>query len=329
MGLILTHFKSDIMKNHCINIAILGLGLITTDDIKKRLRNRLPKEIDIKWTNIADTQLDLLLINDVFFENNHIQKVINENKTPYLKLAKHSDQIEQNDPNLLCIPITDESVLNKFIENYLNYQPNLAYKNKNTAISSQLISYHFFSQIYQEYSRKLLISDQGGTLALIDHHAHYAWPDKANHSLHTDTTIRYADAITSDLLKISRKNQTNLENWIFELIWNSTDFIAYPEPEAYFKLLYWPQPTLKDRKVILQMSASFSLGAQVEKISQNFNIPLVTVQKFIIANQSIHNIKAISSKDARFGNRPKIKKDDVEPHIIKNFFHKLKRRFGF
>lgn len=315
------------MKNSCINIAISGLGLATIDDIKKRLRNRLPKEIDIKWTNITDIYLDLLLINNDFFENDHIQKIINKNKIPYLKIAKNSDQVQQNDPHLLCTPITDDCILNNFIENNLISQPNSSHKNNN--VSTSPISYHFFSQIYQEYNRRLLISDQNGALALIDHHAHYAWPDKAKHSLHTDATIRYADAITSDLLKISRKNQTNLENWMFELIWNSTDFITPPEPSAYFKLLYWPQPTLTDRKIILQMSASFSLGAQIEKISQHFNIPLLTVQKFIIANQSINNIKTIPPRDALFGNGSKSKKDDAEPHIIKNFFHKLKRRFGF
>lgn len=312
-----------------INIAISGLGLITTEDIKKRLRHIIPKDIKINWTNIADIELDFLFINHAFFDSNHIQKIVNENKIPYFKIAKHSDQIEQNDPHLLCTPITDESGLKHAIENYFIALTDSSIQSNTDSSDLQSISYQFFKQIYQEYSRKLLISDQHGSIALIDHHAHHAWPNKQHHSFDTNTSIRYADANTSDLLKISRKNQFNLENWLFELIWNSPVFVDLPNTSSHFKLSYWPQPVAKDSKIILQMSASFILGAEIAQVAQQFNIPLLTVQKFIIANQAINNADIIPAKEASFKARMHVLKNDVEAPVLKSFFNKLKRRFGF
>lgn len=84
------------------------------------------------------------------------------------------------------------------------------------------------------------------------------------------------------------------------------------------------------RKVVLQLSASFILGAEISEVSKKLNIPLKTVQRFIAANQIINNIEMISAKDALFGiskTNQTVQQEEVS--VITSFFGKLKRRFGF
>lgn len=318
------------MNNRCINIAIFGLGLLTTENIKKKLTNNLPKLIKINWTNIADIYLDGVLVNNDFFDNIYIQRLINEKKIPYLKITKHADELTADDPYLLCTPITDECHLKQLIDTCLLTQANAqALINHNLKKIYPQLNYQFFNQIFDEYSRKLLLTDQFGTVAIIDHYAHCAWPEALRCSPQTDASIEYCGATISDIVKISRKHQLNLENWLFELIWNSDAFIELPDPSAYFKIHYWPQPICKDRKMILQLSAAFMLGAKIDQIAEQLKLPLDHVQKFVVANQSINNAIQISMKEAGFANKQQHQKTATEPLLVRNFFQKLKRRFGF
>lgn len=191
------------------------------------------------------------------------------------------------------------------------------------------MSYQFFNKVYSEYCHKLVLSDDNGTIAVIDHHAHTAWPCLTRKNYQTNASINYQDAITSDLLKISRKKQINLENWIFKLIYSSESFLELPDNSAYFKIIFWPQPFISKKKEIIQLSAAFALGAQISTVATNLNIPIINVQKFIVANQSIQNIEQISVRDAKFATHLDKAKLNQETISIHNIFQKFKRKFGF
>ena len=103
------------MNNQCINIAISGLGLTTSDDLKIRLRKILPTNIGINWTSVSDQNINCILINEQFFENNNIQNIIQNKNIPYLKISKHSEHKESAEDNLLCIPIYDEFTLKNWV----------------------------------------------------------------------------------------------------------------------------------------------------------------------------------------------------------------------
>ena len=55
------------MNGHCINIAISGISLKVSDELKIELRKTIPHEFGINWINIAHPNIDLLLINENFF----------------------------------------------------------------------------------------------------------------------------------------------------------------------------------------------------------------------------------------------------------------------
>ena len=111
------------MNNQYINIAISGLGITTSDDLKIRLRKILPNNIGINWTSVADQNINCLLINEHFFDNTNIQNIIQKRNIPYLKISKHSEYTESAENNLLCIPIYDECTLKNWIYNKLLKSP--------------------------------------------------------------------------------------------------------------------------------------------------------------------------------------------------------------
>lgn len=317
------------MNNHSVNIAISGLGLSTTEDIKIKFRQYLPNEIRINWTNISDQHLDCLLINEAFFENNNIQRIIQIKNIPYLKISK---QIEhQHLEHYLFLPLNDLSPLKKLID--LHFSFSLAANHSAEDITAPRVQppkeIGFFHDLYTQDSRKLHLQDQFGTLAILDHYAHVVWLDPTRLHTNTDASISYSPASTSDFVKVSRKLQLNLENWLFLLIWSSPQMLKLPEANQHFRIHYWPQPDEKNKKVLLQLSASFSLGAAIDVVAQRLNIPVQQVQLFIAANQAIGNAELISHKDCKFTVSESISTGAEEQSLIKNIFSKIKRRFGF
>ena len=58
------------MNGHRINIAISGISLKVSDELKIELRKTIPNEFGINWINISDPNLDLLLINENLANSN-------------------------------------------------------------------------------------------------------------------------------------------------------------------------------------------------------------------------------------------------------------------
>jgi hypothetical protein len=322
------------MNNQCINIAISGLGLTTSDDLKIRLRKILPINIGINWTSVSDQNINCILINEQFFENENIQNIIHNKNIPYLKISKHSEHTESAENNLLCIPIYDEGTLKNWVNNKLllkteQSEPILDPFLEQTKTQLEIKEIDFFADLYQQDSRKIILSDHLGTIAIIDHHAHLAWLEATRDEYQTDRSIQYADALTADFIKVSRKRQFNLENWMFNLIWKNPNLITVPAADKYYRLKFWIQPNSLDKKLLLQLTACFIYGAEIQHVADKLNIPVATVQHFVAANLAIHNAEVISAKESKFDKTQSDEQQSENKGILKSFFNKLKNKFKF
>ena len=309
-----------------MNIAISGIGSTATEDLKIRLRQLLPDEIGINWTSIADQNLDCLFINEIFYDNDNVQNIINKN-IPYLKVAKKNIQQQDTPANILYLPILNNQVLQDWIK--INFPFEAVEFSTAADIVPEidlLKDIQYFQKIYQQDHRQLHFYDQFGTIAIIDHNMHFAWLEPTRTKFKTDSTIRFEAATTADFIKVSRKRQYNLEDWLFNLMWNSPQLCIYPNENNYFRIKFWPQPLASGEKIILQLSACFVQGAEILAVSNKLDIPLTTVQHFIAANFAIQNVEQISAKDSKFGQQVLEKQ---EQSALKSFFGKLKSRFGF
>ena len=314
------------MNHTCINIAISGIGSTATEDLKIRLRQLLPDEIGINWTSIADQNLDCLLVNEIFYDNDNVQNIINKN-IPYLKVAKKNIQQQDTPENTLYLPILNNQALQDWIKINFAFEEITSSTAQDALSDPDLLKdIQYFQKIYQQDHRQLHFYDQFGTIAIIDHNMHFAWLEPTRTEFKTDLSVRFEDASTADFIKVSRKRQYNLEDWLFNLMWNSPQLCIYPNENNYFRIKFWPQPLASNEKMILQLSACFVQGAEILAVANKLDIPLTTVQHFIAANFAIGNVEQISAKDSKFGQQVLEKQ---EQSALKSFFGKLKSRFGF
>ncbi len=55
--------------------------------MKNQLLLSVPTDVNVQWVNISSNEIDLLLVNDMFFDSPNIQRVIQQQKS-YLRLVK-------------------------------------------------------------------------------------------------------------------------------------------------------------------------------------------------------------------------------------------------
>ncbi len=484
------------MDNKRINIAISGLKSSSVESLKQSLQRAVPAYVEIDWVNIANPNIDCLLIHESFFDIHHVQNIIQQQAVPYLKVSKDNHYQHNPENNTLFIPILDESGLQQWMMNILPHndveviavaaesqfdteqitlqadelpvpsevssiadhmaveslselepkaQPEPSYTSDSVSpmtvtqtdnvlaaeIASdvavletpqlviataehtdqqhsetllpetqQLESLHIDTQVeeaqpiitaipeseaddsialiqttpspvqavatptqsepskavvlpeYQHYSsvadlseplhsafhheiylldnRKLYIEDQLGNKAITDLRHHHVWLNQRFEHHQTDNSINFIEARTNDLVKVSRKHIDNLENWLFTVLWNSRELSDLPATNTCFKLNFWPQLIhSQSDPVILKLSAAFAVGAKIDDVAKYFNFPVLTVQKYIAANLAIHNAYSISARQCLFGRQNTDDAPTSDQGVIKGFFGKMKRRFGF
>ena len=61
-----------------LKIAIFGLNTTDLNQLKTQISLCLPANTHLKWVNIAEDKIDVLLVSDVFFNSIGIQKVLKE-----------------------------------------------------------------------------------------------------------------------------------------------------------------------------------------------------------------------------------------------------------
>ncbi|MFC2994922.1 hypothetical protein ACFODO_06500 [Acinetobacter sichuanensis] len=329
------------MNKPRINIAISGLGLVTTEKLKIKLREVIPQFFEIYWGKMNDEDIQLVLIHEFFFETENIQKIIFGKNLAYLKVSKDECVQTRIEDNMLYLPIQDIAPLKDWIQQNvlsalqpppIEEQPQAIVVPEQPVLQQNLapLDVQFITDVYDHFQRKVHVFDELGSLAIIDHHMHLAWINPKRTLWQTNGSLQYAPATIEDFIEISRKHQDNLENWLFALVWNSPNLCVPPYELAYFKLKFWPQPTSEDRKIILQLSACFMQGAEIQHVATKLGLELPLVQRFITANLAIQNAELVSAKECKFDqDANQQEKNQQEVNGLRSFFGKLKRRFGF
>ena len=317
------------MNGHCINIAISGISLKVSDELKIELRKTIPNDFGINWINISDPNLDLLLINENFFDTEGIQRIIQQKQLPCLKISKGhgSCRIEEN--NTLYLPFQQTDALKNWIHlrllSYISHQ-----QPEDEVISNHnAVNEKFLEDMLNPENARLHLFDDHGTLAIIDTRSQVAWLEPTRTQTQTNHSFNYEFATTFDFTKVSRKIEYDLQDWLWNLFWYSTEYQGLIIDENdYYKIDYWPQPSQRlDQKMILQLSACFIQGAQLSQVMRRLKLPIKTVQQFISACIISNNGKIISAAESRYQyNDMPIATE--QQGFLNKFFGKMRSRFG-
>lgn len=187
---------------------------------------------------------------------------------------------------------------------------------------------NFFDDLYRTHKdSKLHLYDSLGTLAVIQLEKNQAWINPARINTKTDFNFNCEIATTDALSKVDRKQTFILNDWIWNLFWNSEELaIALCPEDGHFKINYWPKPTdPTHKKVIFQLAACFIQGGKISTIATQLNISTTLVRRFIGANITINNVEKINIWDKHY--TPPIQNDqNEEVGFIKDFFSSLRKK---
>lgn len=325
------------MNKQYINIGIAGLSIHDSDELKNKISHLLPQSFSIEWKTASDINLDCLFIHEHFFETEGIQRILKTKHFPWLKIAKDDQRSGKVSNNTLYLPLQDTYELNQWINAHIinqtthieNKQPIVPTMQQRLPDHHPYTESYFKDMVNTEKHSKLHLFDQNGTLAIIDANQNIVWLNPNNLVTTTDFSFKYDLASTTDLLKVSRKDKHILQDWLWNLFWQSSDFYQIAPEDGHYKIKYWPKPfDCINKKQIFQLSAYFIQGAKISKISEQHHIPIQTVRRFIAANMASGNLEKINIWDKHYTPPEQVEKTEEES-FIKSFFGKIRLKFGF
>lgn len=314
-----------------INVAIFGLSLRKLNDLKAQIQKIIPDNISINWTNVSEPNLHALLINDLFFDTPSIQNLIRTNHPTVLRLIGNLDRNSVIENNILYLPIINNHPLQNWFDKYvLNFHQDTLIEEKpqTKIVQDNSDKQRFLEELLNPLNGKILIFDNRSQLGLADARAQWFWASPQREQQQTDYTLNFTYATMSDSVKMAKIQHQGLKFWLWNLLWQSPDFIELAPDHGYFQLKYWPQPNEGlDRKDILRMSACFAQGAQINAVAEHLNLPLLRVRQFIAASLGSTLAYPILSSKANFVSQVQPQKEEVS-HSIRKFFGSLRRRLG-
>lgn len=109
------------MTEQYLNIAITGLSIHHSEELKTQLRNLIPQQYEIKWSTAADPTIDCLFIHENFYDTDGIQKIIQKRNFPWLKITKNTEHENLIKENTLYLPIVNhQSFFDWILQHLLN-----------------------------------------------------------------------------------------------------------------------------------------------------------------------------------------------------------------
>lgn len=308
-----------------IKIAIFGLSLNVLENIKYKISRMCNDLFNISWVNIGDPQLEILLVNDMFFGSPTIQNLVSANKVPYLRLMSAKQGLSNSIVNdTMYLPFEEnEQALNWFKERYAKIP--LQYNSQQKIVEKKFDISKVLNELLNERNGNLQVFDRNGPIALINIRTEQVWLDPTRKNQMTDESLNYTYATMQMIQNISLKQGGDLRSWIWNLMWDSESLVGKVSPQKYYKLQYWPycNPS-SSRAQIFKIAACFELGSNIHRIEKKLEVDSDLINKFVSIGLMTHVLREIPDTEATFFNEESVKKENV----IKGFFGKLRKKLG-
>ena len=311
-----------------LNIAIFGLSLKVLNEIKLLIERLTPRNTLITWTNIADPKLQVLMVNDMFFDAPNIQKLIKNQNIKLLRLVNSAAKQGQIENNILYLPLSDTHSLESWLtEEPVTPKAQPSYSsNHQTAISDQdlLAITH---QILHPENGIIQVFDQKGVFAIVDCKNQWVWVSDEKAEYQTDGSLNTVYATMHDRQAFNAIQRQDLRNWLWNVLWRSPSFHHLVKDQDCFYLKQWPQPESKqDRYEIMRMSACFALGANITTVAERLGLSVDRVIQFVSAAHATGMGSIIPKNQVKY---PVQQYSEEDTGLMRKFFGKLRRRLGF
>jgi ribosome-associated protein YbcJ (S4-like RNA binding protein) len=314
-----------------LNIAVFGISLNVLDQLKSQILLAVPDQVMVRWVNIADKNIDLLMINDSFFSSLTIQKILSHIRVQYLRLIKLPEKQGMIVEDTLSYPVTKPDDLREWLqEKFFDYEPyDYLYLNPTsleTSISiSKIIDECLFAQ-----NGFIKLFNYRGFLALVDTMTERVWVNADHNLSFFDKSLNQTYAKNQFVQEtIKNLDAQDLRSWLWHMGYHS-NYLDLPDIglDQYFKLEIWPKfESGYERRKLLKIASCFAQGAQIKSVIDQLNIPRQQVIRFVALAQMLKMGSWIDSDEAKFMRREQ-SLDESQMIKVRSFFKKLRKKLG-
>ena len=308
-----------------IKIAIFGLSLNVLEVIKQKVRLIFDDSLNVIWANIADPHLDILLVNDMFFNSPTIQNLVGAKKVPYLRLVNKNEKSGQIEGDKLYLPFspTDE-IRNWFTDRYLHVPVSTKAVNIVNQISKSVDITKVVPELFNERNGNVQIFDAKGNIALASIRTQQVWPDAIRKTQGTDVSLNYTYATMQMAQTVSVQQGIDLTSWLWNLLWYSEDVNEKFNSSNCYKLSDWPHPNNKnDRQMVFKIAACFERGASIQQVVKKTNYSIEQINKFVSVSLLSQVLTKISSEETKL-----VEEEQQSSGVLRGFFGKLRKKLG-
>ena len=312
-----------------IKIAIFGLSLNVLDNIKQKLGLIYGDSVKLHWANIADHQLDILLVNDMFFSSPTIQSLVGSKRVPYLRLVNDGSKSGLIEGDVLYLPFSlSDEIKTWFNDRYLKVpikiQPTMAQvevPKQSKADYSKVIE-----ELLNERNGNVQVFDSRGNIAIVNIKTEQVWVSPERNIKSTDATLNYTYATMQMTQSASAQQGLDLRTWLWNMLWFSPSLDNKISSNTYYRLDYWPQPdsTTQDRQEIFKLAACFEKGANVNLVEKKTSISKDLIKRFVSVSLLTQAMVEISESEAKL----KTNEDSVSVKPLRSFFGSLRKKLG-
>ena len=314
-----------------LNIAVFGVSLNVLDQLKSQILLSVPREVQVRWVNIAEKNIDLLMVNDAFFASSSIQKILSQIHIQYLRLIKVPEQQGIIVDDTLSYPVTQLDDLREWLqEKFFDYESDYplhllsATGEKSVAVST------VFNQCLLARNGFIQLFDCQGFLALVDTMTERVWVNSHYPVTGFDKSLNQTYATNQFVQETIKNTQAqDLRSWLWQVAYRSID-IELPEiqEKQYFKLQIWPKfESGYERRNLLKIATCFAQGAQIQTAINQLNIPKQQIIRFIALTHMLKMGVWIDSHGAKFMRNDE-SADQGQMIQVRSFFMKLRKKLG-
>ena len=270
-----------------IKIAIFGLSLTIEENLKQKIQSLFNDSVKVEWVTLNSASIDVLLINDLFFNSKNVQSHI-QKKVPYLRLLTNENRSGQIENDTLYLPfiINDETKgwFNKrYLEVPVNFQSfKTSIENTSTANVDELDFKAVIAEFFKEENGTIQVFDHYGELALMNTKTEQVWIDQTRKEKCSYSTLNFTYATMQMSQKVSNQQGVDLHQWLWNALWDSKAVIENQALDQTYTLEIWPQPSeLSQRNDIFKIAAYFEQGATGQQVQQKTGLDLRFIHQFI------------------------------------------------
>lgn len=302
-----------------IFVAIIGLSLSTTNQLKSLFQNAVHQQFKITWTNIAHSELDLVILNETLTESSAIKNIKNKN-IPILEIHQNTNKENSLLDNKMFIPFVDLNTIKKWIFNNIN---NKNEENKLPSKHTNILE-SFNTIFHKSQSNYFICHVNNVQNFIIDKKKHEIWIDE-NFKPNAISSLNVENLDFDQFVNLRfKKEKHELSLWLWSYLWLNLSETPNLPTHSYYKLKYWPQPKSRIPKETLKIASCLQYGADIQDIKKHLKIESELISKFIYISLASNIIKNIQMSEVKF----RLNNDDDQNSTLRSFFSKMRKKLG-